>query len=413
MDPDPKPLLVTINGRRVLLQRNNFQVLTVSVVVSSGFIVETQATSGINHLLEHVLTEAWAGCQKKSCSRYWDQLGVTMNANTDESSVQFFVKGLPEDADSMIRYICSIVDHPKFSQQVLTDEKKAVINELTSYGNDPISEVEHAFNHLFFTEGLVFKDDWRLQIRNLKNLKLADLKAAYERFFNPANMVYSVIGDFDPKAVARIFQDELLGNAGAWSRLDLPCFTFQPAVQYLHSNTDNNVTILVGFPSSRTDAEEIIAPIVCSLLHNILFDAMRTVSHLIYNLTVENEKIVCGGLVRIQYDVLDPNLKKSWDVVKKTLKHYHKHRFSEQVIAGVKHSNRQNYNEVVQYSSDYPLQLLHQAPDVKPALFSRAEKLRLVERASAAQITDVFRKIFPLDQSVAVYKGPRQRDLNW
>jgi predicted Zn-dependent peptidase len=413
MDPDPPPVLVTINGRRVLLQKNDYKILTVSVVVSSGFIVETEATSGINHLLEHVLTEAWAKCQNVSCSRYWDEKGVTMNANTDDSSLQFFTKGLPEDMESMVRYICSIVDHPKFSQQVMTNEKKAVISELTSYGNDPISSVENEFNRLFFTQGLRYKDDWKMQIRNLKHLRLSDLKAAYERFFNPANMVYSVIGDFDPRAVARIFEEELKGRAGGWSRLDLPCFTLQPAVQYLHSNADNNVTVLIGFPSSRTEAAEILAPIVCSLLHTNLFDAMRTVSHLIYNLTVDNHKNVCGGFVRIQYDVLDANLKKSWDIIVKTLKHYHKHRFSEKVVTGVKQFYRRNHNEVSRFTSNYAFQLLHQAPDVPPVLLSRAEKLRLVERSTAAQITDVFRTIFPLDQAVAVYKGPNKRDIQW
>jgi hypothetical protein len=115
----------------------------------------------------------------------------------------------------------------------------------------------------------------------------------------------------------------------------------------------------------------------------------------------------------VQYDVLDANLKKSWDIVVKTLKHFHKNRFSEQLVTGVKQFYRRKHNEALRFTSDYPYQLLNQSPFTTPALFSRAEKQQLVERSTSAQMTDVFRNIFPMDQSVAVYKGPRQRDLKW
>jgi predicted Zn-dependent peptidase len=61
--------LYHISGYRVLLQHTNQPTINVECAINAGFIKETKETSGINHLLEHILTEAWSKCGR-TCTGY-------------------------------------------------------------------------------------------------------------------------------------------------------------------------------------------------------------------------------------------------------------------------------------------------------------------------------------------------------
>ena len=54
------------------------------MVTNNGFISETKQTSGINHLLEHVLFSAWKKCNDKPCREWFHFEGLKGNATTDD-----------------------------------------------------------------------------------------------------------------------------------------------------------------------------------------------------------------------------------------------------------------------------------------------------------------------------------------
>lgn len=115
-----------INGYKILFIPRSSSTLCVQSVIHSGFINETKDTSGINHLLEHVLVDGWKKC-KGSCITYWDNLGKYINASTDITVMKYFVKGGVENANEMIEYISSITTNPMFESSTLNKEKKLLL----------------------------------------------------------------------------------------------------------------------------------------------------------------------------------------------------------------------------------------------------------------------------------------------
>jgi len=55
---DKKPQIHTIHGYRVVLIPVKMDTLHVECAINNGFISENRHTTGINHLLEHVLSES-------------------------------------------------------------------------------------------------------------------------------------------------------------------------------------------------------------------------------------------------------------------------------------------------------------------------------------------------------------------
>jgi len=86
-----------VNGYTIILVPNDTQTVHINMCIKTGSMNETKHESGIHHLIEHILTEAWKPCGKQTCSSYWDKKGVSMNANTNLSYMNFYVNGLVED----------------------------------------------------------------------------------------------------------------------------------------------------------------------------------------------------------------------------------------------------------------------------------------------------------------------------
>ena len=170
-------------------------ILHIEAVVHSGFIHETKQTSGVNHLLEHVLVSGWKKC-KQSCNTYWDEHGALINASTDDTVMKYYIKG-EKDLPGMVEYISTIVTRSLFNPSTLEREKKAVLEELTNLMDQPSTEMYNIFKKTFYkSEGLQNTEDCSLQIKNLHHLTMDDVKKAYEAF-NTEHCLFIVYGDYE------------------------------------------------------------------------------------------------------------------------------------------------------------------------------------------------------------------------
>ena len=148
----------------------------VEAIIGDGFINETRATSGMSHLVEHILLDSWKKCYKKGCSDFWKNYGVMMNAETTNNAVRFYMEGLAEYAPKMIAYIISITTDPKITPKRIEKEKLAVINELLNYDEEATRLMDCLNKMIYTNEGLYVSEDRDLQLKNLKNFNLASIK---------------------------------------------------------------------------------------------------------------------------------------------------------------------------------------------------------------------------------------------
>ena len=131
-----KPTVLTINNYKIVLIKDTSKLLSVHSYIFSGFIREKADDLGINHLLEHVLGNAYAECKSYNCLSYLQQFGFTSNASTSNNVLHYYVNGMFSDWDVMINYIVSISTKPEFNEALITREKAAVKNELHIYKDE-------------------------------------------------------------------------------------------------------------------------------------------------------------------------------------------------------------------------------------------------------------------------------------
>jgi predicted Zn-dependent peptidase len=395
----------------VLLQHIPSPIVHVECAINSGFLHETKETTGINHLLEHVLTEGWSKCGT-TCSELWSKRGVEMNASTDETLVHYYTSGTPANLVEMVQYITDISDHPLMTRKVMEKEKEAVIDELDTYGSDPESKIDIVFNHAAYTGGLAFKDDWKLQITNLKHISLADIQKAYRENYNPRNMMYIVYGTFDDAEVLSIFRKELT-KKDAGTVVPPQCFSYAHKILYSHEDSPTT-KVVIGFPSAvmRGDEASIYAGVICSILNNLLFTLLRTKLTLVYGVRFTRQTDSCGTLIMCSIYARDKNVAPCLKALFGELKKLEAG-FPKEVMAAVKQSEMYSHYNHLPYTQDYLLQYMHQIGSKHPRIVSREDKIRLIKKMTAGILEPHYRKLVNMDCALCVYQGSNDLGLKW
>ena len=402
-----------VHGYPVLLQHIPNATITVEVAINAGFVHESKATAGINHLLEHVLTEAWKKCGTTGCSELWADRGVNMNASTNDTLVKYYTEGTVLHMADMVRYISDISDHPIFKRNVLIREKEAVIDELSTYGNDPESKIDILFNHAAFTGGLAYKDDWQLQIKNLKHIGMDELKKAYTQNYNSRNMMYIVSGTFRDSEVLALFHHELKKKPSGQLKIE-PCFTNAHKIIYSHHDTPTTKVVL-GFPSDikRYDDEGPYVGAMCAILTNLLFSLLRTKLTLVYGVRFHYQANTCGTLVLCTIYVRDKNAEECLKALMAELTKYKKEMFPAMAVAALKQRDLFAHYRSLPFTGDYLTQYMHQMDSPKPRILSYLDKLKIIKKMTPKSLTPVFNKAFQFERALCVYQGARDLKLKW
>ena len=398
--------MFTINGYTVVFFKTASPNVMVKCAINNGFVHETVATSGVNHLLEHVLTEAWAECGK-SCSEYWGHKGVTMNASTEDTTLTYFTEGLAVHLRDMVTYIVSITQHPFFEKKTIEKEKKAVVNELLTYGDDPTSAVDHVFNQAFYIlDGLKHMDDWKLQIKNLKHLHMPELKQIYAENYNPKNTLFVVSGNFNSAQAKALFAANLKDKPLGSVRVP-QCFSYVAQTLYIPRKSAPTSYVVFGFPSDlkNNDPDYALVEPVVNVVNSLLFDVLRTQHNLIYNAEVETTTNACGTHTCISIYVHDRHLRQCRDRVFEQITLYSKYVFLPERIEAAKTQAIVLRNNSLLNANFYVEQYIHQMDNPNPVVLTPQERLAKIQSIDGPKLLAVFRRLFDLKSVLCVYQG--------
>ena len=398
------PKLHIINGYKVLFVPKGKDILHIECVIRNGFCTETKETSGINHLLEHVMVNAWKKCNN-SCNSYWDNKGYIVNATTDKTTMNYYVKGLNNEWKEMVLYIASIVDHPRITSESLKKEKQAVIDELHTYSNDPESEIDHLFNTNFYTiDGLKHADDWKLQIENLKHFSVKDVYDIYNNYFNVQNILFVVMGDFSASSVQKLLHEQLKHPKQGLLQT-MQCFSFKNEIIFSEQDIENT-KVLIGFPSVGIQ-DYIYLNSILALVHILFFNEFRTKKSLVYDINVKSDLNACGTTIYIEFDVQTKNA----IVVLTSLFKYIRWLQKTQIknIDGFK--NQEIYKYITSKNSvmNYYTSLIYS----KSPFHTKQQIIDKIKKINSREIMLLLQEIFQIDKALCIYQCKKKLNLTW
>ncbi|NJD21103.1 MAG: insulinase family protein [Melioribacter sp.] len=200
------------NGMKVLMIENPaLPMVGVNVIIKIGSAYETFSTSGMSHMLEHLLFNGTTTREQKKLYDDVDRIGGYNNAHTDNFYTDFMMvtptenirKGMEIQADMLFN---STLPDGKFQK-----EKGIVLEEISKSIADPQEQLERNTLSILYG-GHALSLPTLGTYSTIQSMSRDEVNSFYKNNYVPNNMILSVIGNFQSKEMLSLIK-EIYGKA--------------------------------------------------------------------------------------------------------------------------------------------------------------------------------------------------------
>ncbi len=163
---------------------------------------ESQPTTGVSHMLEHMMFKGTLAYKTGEFSQIIARNGGDENAFTSKDFTAYYQKMHKSKLELAIKMEADRMRNLTFSNRELTKERQVVIEERRMRVEDkPNSKVYENLRLISFDkEGAYHSPVIGFQ-QDLESYSLNDLRVWYEKYYAPNNATLVVVGDVDPDKV--------------------------------------------------------------------------------------------------------------------------------------------------------------------------------------------------------------------
>ncbi|MCH7964369.1 MAG: insulinase family protein [Bacteroidetes bacterium] len=185
------------NGMQVLLIENPaLPMVGVNVVVKVGSAYETFATSGMSHMLEHLLFNGTDTLTQKELYDATDKIGGYNNANTGEYYTNYMMVTPAENIYEGMILQSAMLFHSILPEEKFEKEKDIVMEEIAKSLANSREQAERNIISIIY-KGHALSLPTLGTYETIKNMKRDDVYKFYKNYYLPNNMIMSVIGNFN------------------------------------------------------------------------------------------------------------------------------------------------------------------------------------------------------------------------
>ncbi len=200
------------NGIQVLLiQKENIPMVGINTVVKVGSAYETFATSGMSHMLEHLLFNGTDKMTQKQLYDAADLIGGYNNANTSEYYTNFMMVTPADNIKEGMRIQSAMLFHSTIPANKFDKEKGIVLEEIAKTLANPQAQVERNVNSIIYKNHALSLPTLGTY-ETIKNMKRNDVVKFYKNYYVPNNMIINVIGNFKKDEMMK-WLNEFYGKA--------------------------------------------------------------------------------------------------------------------------------------------------------------------------------------------------------
>ncbi|MGH9868881.1 MAG: M16 family metallopeptidase [Candidatus Polarisedimenticolia bacterium] len=207
----PSTRLVLDNGLEVVLIPNRTAPLITSVaVVRAGSSLEDPSTSGISHMLEHLLFSGTRRRSHQDIAAAPGLHGLVNNAHTDVEHTAYFVLAAREQFAEALDLQADMLLNATIPEDRLVQEREIIANEIAKDRVQDEAALSELYAARLYTGGLSLPVIGTPEsVRAIPRDAILDY---YRTWYAPNNMTLIVMGDFEPAEMTQLVRN-LFGAA--------------------------------------------------------------------------------------------------------------------------------------------------------------------------------------------------------
>lgn len=190
------------NGQRVVIIPKKGPTV-VKTYFNVGSMNEPDRVRGISHFIEHNLFNGSEGLEAGEFFATVNKLGASTNASTGFAATDYYIESnllKKHDLETEIKIHASMLETPKFAQNMLDKEKGPITSEINMILDDPDNIATNNTLKLLYNIKSTSKDIIGGNVDNINNLTREDVVDYYKRNYYPANMVTVITGEVEPES---------------------------------------------------------------------------------------------------------------------------------------------------------------------------------------------------------------------
>ncbi|MGG7090924.1 insulinase family protein [Campylobacter sp. 1BO] len=181
------------------------------LVIDAGSIDEAPNERGLAHFVEHMAFNGSRDFDKNELIKKLESLGVRfgadLNAHTsyDETAYTLEISVNDENLKSAFQVFSNWIDGIKFDPTELEKERGVIIEEERQRNTPRYRLFLQQAKNLY--KDSIYFDKFPIGDMNVvKNVDVATIKAFYDRVYQPRNMQFIAVGDFDVKKIEQLIK---------------------------------------------------------------------------------------------------------------------------------------------------------------------------------------------------------------
>lgn len=190
------------NGLRIIHEPSSSKVAYCGFAVDAGTRDEAENEQGMAHFVEHLIFKGTRKRKAWHILNRMENVGGDLNAYTNKEETVIYSAFLTEHFGRALELLADIVFHSTFPQNEIEKETEVIIDEIQSYEDTPSELIFDDFEDMIFRNhplgrNILGRPDL------LKKFRSEDAMAFTFRFYQPSNMVFFVLGDFNFQKIVR------------------------------------------------------------------------------------------------------------------------------------------------------------------------------------------------------------------
>ncbi len=207
------------NGLRLLVhQDDSTPIVAVNTLYNVGSRNETPDKTGFAHLFEHLMFGG--SINISSFDKPLEKAGGENNAFTNSNITNYYITLPKENLETAFWLESDRMLQLAFSKKSLEVQRQVVIEEFKqSYLNQPYGDVWMLLKPLAYQ---VHPYQWNTigkEIKHIEEAHMEDVKAFYQKYYNPNNAILVVAGNVDPNEILKLCE-KWYGNIPAGKPLN-------------------------------------------------------------------------------------------------------------------------------------------------------------------------------------------------
>lgn len=252
------------NGQRVVIVPKKGPTV-VKTYVNVGSMNEPDRERGISHFIEHNLFNGSQGLDAGEFFATVNKLGANTNASTSFANTDYYIESnllKKNDLETEIKIHASMLETPKFAQNMIEKEKGPVTSEINMILDDPDNVATNNTLKLLFNIKSTSKDIIGGTVDNINHLTREDVVDYYQRNYYPSNMTTVITGEVDPQEAISLISKNFHSKAQAPKTRNYEQLTpIQKSVRSdLTSDKTNAAIVSLGFvgPQNTNTKDKIL-----------------------------------------------------------------------------------------------------------------------------------------------------------